>query len=228
MVRPPIALAALFLALGGALLSGVIPSPAWAGGLAAGAGLGLLLGELMDLVERVKAERQQAKAEHRVYEVKGSLCKTCRRPLLPGMTECPFCHPMVPAESDLERTVHQDFESHDEAVAMPGIAAATRMMLEAGALGFLHVYEGKCKGQSILLSTGRLRLGRSPKNNVILNDPGVSQEHAEITPEGKGFRLRDAGSRNGTFVNDVRVDTHLLKTGDVLAIGDSRIIVQLR
>ena len=144
------------------------------------------------------------------------------------MTRCPFCNPTVPAEGALEQTVHREYDADRSPVALPGVVAARKVMLESGALGFLHVFDGPGKGQSILLAASAMRIGRAADNHLILNDGSVSQHHAEVRPYGRGFTVHDAGSKNGTFVNDQRVQVKPIQSGDVLGIGTARLLVQLR
>jgi serine phosphatase RsbU (regulator of sigma subunit) len=71
-----------------------------------------------------------------------------------------------------------------------------------------------------LLSDGTHRLGRSPSNEVVLTDRCVSGEHAEITVDGGSARVRDLGSRNGTWINDRRCEgEEPLAPGDQLRLG---------
>jgi FHA domain-containing protein/zinc ribbon protein len=69
-------------------------------------------------------------------------------------------------------------------------------------------------------------VGRSPENVIFLDDVTVSRQHAEIfrrqQTDEKGFRIRDAGSLNGTYVNRVRVDSVDLRNGDEIQIGKYR------
>ncbi len=207
---------------------GHLPVTPWTVHFLIGIGLGALL--MLCAINDPKPTEKRAPSTpmKRVYSVPGSTCPDCHRPLLAGMKKCPFCYPTVPQESKFEQTLHYDYEEDNQPVAMPGLAAATRMMLETGALGFMHVFEGGNKGQSILLSTGTVSVGRSKENTVILEDGGVSQKHFQIQPQGRGYLVRDADSKNGTFVNDQRVGTHRLQSGDVIAIGETRFIVHLR
>jgi len=48
-------------------------------------------------------------------------------------------------------------------------------------------------------------VGRGDNNEVIIPDVSVSEVHAFILYEGGGFFIQDAGSRNGTSVNNVQV-----------------------
>ena len=74
-------------------------------------------------------------------------------------------------------------------------------------------------------------VGRSPESDIFLDDVTVSRQHAEIfrreRPEEKGFRIRDAGSLNGTYVNRKRVDEARLRYGDEVQIGLFRLIFVL-
>ncbi len=72
---------------------------------------------------------------------------------------------------------------------------------------------------------GRIRIGRGQEcevRPVAAGDTAVSRVHAEIVlkPDGSAV-LRDARSRNGTFVNGAQVHTeHTLKPGDRILLGD--------
>jgi pSer/pThr/pTyr-binding forkhead associated (FHA) protein len=65
-------------------------------------------------------------------------------------------------------------------------------------------------------------VGRSPKSIIYLDDVTVSRDHAEIRRGEDGYRIRDVGSLNGTYVNRVRVDSVDLRNGDEIQIGRYR------
>ncbi len=50
------------------------------------------------------------------------------------------------------------------------------------------------------------RIGRDPSNDLVLNDPCVSNFHAEVFLAGGLWSIRDLNSGNGTFVDGVRVE----------------------
>ena len=52
----------------------------------------------------------------------------------------------------------------------------------------------------------RTILGREGDGVVPLPSPSVSRQHAALIMEGSAARLRDLGSKNGTFVDDLRVE----------------------
>ena len=63
-------------------------------------------------------------------------------------------------------------------------------------------------------------LGRAADNAICLDDPLVSAHHARISFAGGQWLVEDLGSRNGTRVNDLRVESPVaLASGDVLRVG---------
>ena len=56
------------------------------------------------------------------------------------------------------------------------------------------------------LRPGETILGREGDGVVALPSPSVSRQHAAVTIEGTAAQLRDLGSKNGTFVDEIRVE----------------------
>lgn len=65
------------------------------------------------------------------------------------------------------------------------------------------------------------RIGRGLDCDIILADPLASRVHAVIVREEEGWWIRDAGSRNGTFVHGQKVDEARLVPGTPLRIGST-------
>ena len=81
---------------------------------------------------------------------------------------------------------------------------------------------GPLAGTRHALGEAVTRLGRSPENDIIVRGPDaaiVSLQHAEIARDGGGFRLRDLGSTNGTFLNGERVTEVELRAPAVIRLG---------
>ncbi len=76
--------------------------------------------------------------------------------------------------------------------------------------------------KEIPLPPGRVTIGRSPRNDITLNDPEVSKQHAEIHVGSDGCVLTDLESSNGTFINGRAVKQHVFAQGDVIEFGTSR------
>jgi len=70
------------------------------------------------------------------------------------------------------------------------------------------------------LKQGSQTVGRSSNCEIVLPDPAVSKQHAEIELEGTTLIVRDLGSRNGTFVNEkMVVGDYVLSPRDNLRVG---------
>ncbi len=65
----------------------------------------------------------------------------------------------------------------------------------------------------------RLGVGRDPINQIVIDDPSVSREHAVILAIGNDHILEDLASANGTFVNGTRMPRRILQHGDVVEFG---------
>ena len=64
-----------------------------------------------------------------------------------------------------------------------------------------------------------LIVGRDPQCDLFFADKKLSRRHARFEREGKDLRLVDLGSRNGSWVNDERVETQLVTAGDSMRLG---------
>ena len=84
---------------------------------------------------------------------------------------------------------------------------------------------GPLQGQIFDLKDS-LSVGRHPSNDLAISQLSVSRRHCTLTLESDGFRLRDAGSLFGTFVNEQAIKTRLLRHGDVINVGESLFLFQ--
>lgn len=67
-----------------------------------------------------------------------------------------------------------------------------------------------------------VRIGRSPDNDLVVDDLIVSRHHAELRSlDGGGYEIADLGSHNGTYLNGRPVDVAPLGQGDIVGIGHS-------
>jgi DNA-binding NtrC family response regulator len=71
----------------------------------------------------------------------------------------------------------------------------------------------------------RMVLGAAEGVDLVLDDPSISGLHAELDPQESGLWVRDLGSRNGTFVNGVRVLAAAVPEGGTLRVGGTEILV---
>jgi pSer/pThr/pTyr-binding forkhead associated (FHA) protein len=64
-----------------------------------------------------------------------------------------------------------------------------------------------------------IRIGRASSNDIVIDDPTVSAEHASLTKSRSGYRLRDLGSTNGTQINGVFITDAELTDGAEIRFG---------
>jgi pSer/pThr/pTyr-binding forkhead associated (FHA) protein len=83
----------------------------------------------------------------------------------------------------------------------------------------LVVLQGGAEGSEFEVEGERLVLGRGGRAELRFEDDAMSQEHAALEFSGRGYRVRDLGSRNGTRLNGGEVRLAELKHGDRLQLG---------
>ena len=83
----------------------------------------------------------------------------------------------------------------------------------------LTVLSGSDEGIAMRLGERKIYMGRMAQNEFILTDTNVSRVHAWIAYEQHRHVLYDAESRNGSFVNGVRITTQRLRDGDEIRLG---------
>ncbi|HEY4535892.1 MAG TPA: FHA domain-containing protein [Enteractinococcus sp.] len=100
-----------------------------------------------------------------------------------------------------------------------------RSAVEALPVGsaLLVAHQGPNRGARFLLDQDRVTVGRHPDADIFLDDVTVSRQHAVFEKVGDGFRVSDAGSLNGTYINNDRVDSLMLRTGMEVQIGKFRL-----
>lgn len=77
-------------------------------------------------------------------------------------------------------------------------------------------------GETPLSSTKTITIGRQAGSYFLVDHGSISRRHAEITYANGQYDLRDLGSSNGTFVNEVRLQpnsAHILKHNDRVRFG---------
>ncbi|MGO9751738.1 MAG: FhaA domain-containing protein [Solirubrobacteraceae bacterium] len=77
-------------------------------------------------------------------------------------------------------------------------------------------------GRRLLVGPTGATLGRSRQCDIVVDDPNVSRQHAEVRPSGAGWALVDLGSTNGSVLNGRRIDRpQELEPGDTIEVGTS-------
>jgi adenylate cyclase len=84
---------------------------------------------------------------------------------------------------------------------------------------FKLVFGPAADRRTLVLKGNRVGIGRGLKNDIVLDDPSVSRNHARLDLEGNHWKVTDLGSRNG-----VQVNVQLISAGEtgarVLRDGD--------
>lgn len=115
-----------------------------------------------------------------------------------------------------------------EAVAGAAVAGAAVAGVAAGAGRPAGARDASASCLLIDRQTGRTFTGRAPsavigrersQADVVLRDPNVSRRHAQLTFDGRDWRITDLNSTNGTLVNDVDVSECVLRDGDLITVG---------
>jgi len=91
----------------------------------------------------------------------------------------------------------------------------------------LHVTKGPDAGRSVRVDQPMFTIGVGDAADFRLTDPGVSREHLRLTLGPGGVRLRDDGSKNGTFMGAARIH-ELTLTGDAaVSIGGTVVAIAI-
>ncbi|MBZ5584946.1 MAG: FHA domain-containing protein, partial [Acidobacteriia bacterium] len=89
---------------------------------------------------------------------------------------------------------------------------------------WLVLRTGAQAGARYPLQDGVTRVGRDPENEIVVQGADaavVSQRHAEIVKGDSGYRIRDLGSTNGTYVDGERIGEAELRPQSVVQLGKS-------
>ena len=104
--------------------------------------------------------------------------------------------------------------TQDERAAVAALPAGSALLI---------AHTGPNAGARFLLDQDVTTAGRHPNADVFLDDVTVSRKHVEFRRTPEGFRVVDSMSLNGTYVNNDRVDSVLLRTGSEVQIGKFRL-----
>ncbi|WP_223635138.1 FHA domain-containing protein [Corallococcus sp. EGB] len=93
----------------------------------------------------------------------------------------------------------------------------------AGPPVLMLVLDGPDKGRKKRFKGVRMVVGRSKECDFALGDQTVSRRHLELVYGENGVVMRDLGGISGTQVNDQKVDECILKHGDEISVGKTRL-----
>lgn len=113
-------------------------------------------------------------------------------------------------------------DARDEIDTSSAVAEAAATLTRGSAM--LVVKRGPNVGATFVLNQPVMNAGRHPASDIFLDDITVSRRHAEFRTENGEFHVVDRGSLNGTYVNRAAVDSAVLANGDVVQIGNFRLV----
>ncbi len=109
-----------------------------------------------------------------------------------------------------------------------GLTPATRT-LDVGGKSQRRIrrYGLLVNGKRHEFETHTIRVGSRRENDLVIQDGAVSRLHFEIVADPIGFRIRDLGSRNGTWVDGYRAVEMYLRSGSRIIAGDTELHFKL-
>ncbi|MCU1393625.1 MAG: putative signal transduction protein [Ilumatobacteraceae bacterium] len=149
-------------------------------------------------------------------------CNNCGHRNPPESKFCSACG--APLDLSADHTI--SIAKVDPLLDAPGPADDVQVDLNhlPGEGGVLIVRSGSQAGETFVLADPLTRLGRHPDSEIMLDDITVSRRHADVERTATGYVARDAGSLNGTYVNQERIDEAPLRQGDELQVGKFRLV----
>lgn len=74
--------------------------------------------------------------------------------------------------------------------------------------------------REFLLTRERLIIGRSKSADIVIDSPELSRRHVLLERDGNEYIVRDLGSRNGLYLDTVKIHSAVLRGGDTLQMGN--------
>ena len=91
-------------------------------------------------------------------------------------------------------------------------------------MAFLKIVSGEHKGKKFQIDRDEVVIGRAPENLVCVDDASISGRHCVIRRDGRRFTLTDLKSTNGTYLNDVKIESYRLSAKDRITVGSVEMI----
>ncbi|MDH4317446.1 MAG: FHA domain-containing protein [Desulfobulbaceae bacterium] len=121
--------------------------------------------------------------------------------------------PVTLVLNELDQLAQESKAERDENLASSKIACDDQKPL------LIVKFKDKILYKYPLQEKNKIAIGRGTDNQIVLDNPAVSTNHAVVVREGDDFEIVDINSKNGTFVNDKKISRHTLKYNDIIAIG---------
>ena len=123
--------------------------------------------------------------------------------------------PVVDGQVNLD-TLIQALDADNQSVVAQVLSATEPTAL-------LLVLKGAGRGNRFMVNKAGTTIGRAVDSGIFLDDVTVSRKHATIIFD-KEFTFTDAGSLNGSYLNNDRASVATLKSGDEIQIGKFHLV----
>lgn len=150
----------------------------------------------------------------------GVFCPSCGHRNPEGVNYCSSCGASLAATS----TTTAVFIPDDPSLELKADELLQHVGDLANGAGVLIEKSGPDAGTQHLLTQTIVTVGRHPESDIFLDDITVSRRHAEFINEGGTYKVKDAGSLNGTYVNRERIEEMALRSGDEVQIGKFKLL----
>ena len=94
----------------------------------------------------------------------------------------------------------------------------------AGNGNTMYFQAGPRMGQTVYMGTETLNIGRSPDNDIVVDDPTVSRHHARVAFDGNQYFVEDLSSTAGTTINGRKVGRGAVPGGGTVKLGDTEFV----
>lgn len=91
--------------------------------------------------------------------------------------------------------------------------------------GSIRVLDGPRAGTTVELGPTPITVGAAENATLRIEDPKVSRTHCDISLARVGFRVRDSGSRNGTFFEGSKIQDAIVPLGAIVRVGSTHLVL---
>ncbi|CAN5779141.1 hypothetical protein BH10ACT1_BH10ACT1_09330 [soil metagenome] len=146
-------------------------------------------------------------------------CNNCGHRNVEGSNFCSSCGQPLERVDDATTTITFSLDQQ------PGGDEISLDLADVGPGGVLVATRGPNSGSEFALEHVITTIGRHPESDIFLDDVTVSRRHVEVERATAGYVVRDVGSLNGTYLNQVIVEGDApLANGDELQVGRFKLV----
>jgi pSer/pThr/pTyr-binding forkhead associated (FHA) protein len=154
-----------------------------------------------------------------VVNVTDVFCNNCGHRNPAGSNFCSSCGQALGRADDESSTITFSLDQQ------PGGEEIQVEVSDVGPGGVLVATRGPNAGSEFALEHVITTIGRHPESDIFLDDVTVSRRHVEVERSTTGYLVRDVGSLNGTYVNQVIIEGDTpLANGDEVQVGRFKLV----